>query len=216
MKKILLGILLVIMFFSFIACCNEERAEKNCLSCGKNISSEAFFCEHCGASVKDTNNSTADDKTSPTVEPTNTPMPTAKLDATDLVGNWIACNNVEYVADGEITIATCLHINFFADGTFEQYRMSQLIRKNGAVEEATTRHVYGGTYSIENDMLKLHYTLFNSGAPDSEFEPSVIYAKYEIDINDEVLQIFEMRHFEEFSDTFYRGKTVKEIADNML
>jgi len=54
MKKhiqIILMFLIVSLFLS--ACGNDQNAKKLCWSCGKQVSTEATFCEHCGVRADD-------------------------------------------------------------------------------------------------------------------------------------------------------------------
>ena len=53
MKRILAVVLTFVMVLSLVACGDKGKAEKYCWSCGGGISKNVSFCEHCGASVKD-------------------------------------------------------------------------------------------------------------------------------------------------------------------
>ena len=44
------------MVFSLCACGKEQKAGKYCFNCGKGISKNVTFCEHCGANVKENGN----------------------------------------------------------------------------------------------------------------------------------------------------------------
>ncbi len=81
MKKILSVVLVLILILSFVACGNDEKAEKYCSSCGEGILKSASFCEHCGADVKtgdSASNENSIPNTFPTINATSTPTATAK------------------------------------------------------------------------------------------------------------------------------------------
>ncbi|MBE6769560.1 MAG: extracellular solute-binding protein [Ruminococcaceae bacterium] len=81
MKKFLALMLSLIMITSFCACGKEQNAEKYCFNCGKAITENASFCEHCGANIKEhlaqTSSGTSTNATSTTASATSKTTSTA-------------------------------------------------------------------------------------------------------------------------------------------
>ena len=56
MKRFLTLILSIVIVLSLVACGNNKEKKETCLNCGKIISANVAFCEHCGTAVSNDNN----------------------------------------------------------------------------------------------------------------------------------------------------------------
>ena len=150
------------------------------------------------------------DPTDPTQPPELPEEPDTTPSAADaLVGDWIGWSGATFQA-GEGKVYRCVHISFLEDGTFTDYEMAHLIMEDGTDTEMVTRHTYGGTYTVEDDVLILNYTYFNSGNPDDAGKTAT--TTHKIALEDSVMQIEGFGYSDNQYPKLYKGLSVPQVV----
>lgn len=132
MKKVIVLLLVLVIAFPLVACGEEAKAEKHCFSCGEDITKDAMFCEHCGATVgesktenednyidnvtsteseaEETSNPTQASKPTETSKPTqmSTPTKTNKPNETSESSSFTHVHSYSK----KITAATCIEYGY--------------------------------------------------------------------------------------------------------